>query len=53
MKCPRHPTHRADDCPQCEYLIGRAELERDDPHPDAWQRGQDEYERQLQRQGVL
>lgn len=51
--CPTHPRHPVDNCPPCETKIAAAEDRASglwDP-PDAWQRGQDEYERWLDRIG--
>lgn len=50
-RCPTHPWHPLDPCPQCEALIEQRELLESDP-PDAdWQadRAADRYEKWLSR----
>lgn len=46
--CPSHPRFPVDHCPICEAKIARRELAESDP-PDDSERGQDRYERDLER----
>lgn len=50
-RCPTHPRFPFDDCPICERLIERAELESHDDDPEASDREADRYERWLDETG--